>query len=370
MPQATQETSTTDSVAHGLARSPAGVGRPLVEIGSSTPPASFGPSRLHDRRGSRDRLGALDRLPRPAGLRFDDRAENADEQTPGTLSRPAARPPSVLTIDLEDWPVAVLGPRCAITDRVVQNTQRCLQILQWHGVTATFFILTRVAEQFPDLIGQVAAAGHEIASHGHGHELLTRLSPREFAADVGRSLDILERLTGRRPIGYRAPAFSIVRRTRWAGPILVDLGIQYSSSIFPIRHRRYGIPDAPVDFHRWTDCSLIECPPSAVEAFGGRWPVAGGGWFRLLPGAVVRSAIRQIHRAGRPAVLYMHPYELDPGGVGQHRRDGVRVSPWRELTQELFRSRFERRLHRLLESFRYLTLGECVRRFALTNATR
>lgn len=260
---------------------------------------------------------------------------------------------NVLTVDLEDWPVAVIDPSLEITPRVVENTKRLLQILRWHNVRATFFVLTRVAERFPDLVCEIHESGHEIASHGHGHELLTTISPRRFEADVRRSIEVLRDLTGAEPVGYRAPAFSVVESTRWAGPILARLGFRYSSSIFPIRHRRYGIPDMPRRFHRWSECDLIECPPATVRLAGRNWPVAGGGYFRLLPGPVARAAIRRINGEGLPAVLYVHPHELDPGGVAAHREAGVRFGWRRGWTQGLFRDRMERRLHRLLESFTF-----------------
>jgi polysaccharide deacetylase family protein (PEP-CTERM system associated) len=268
---------------------------------------------------------------------------------------------NALTIDLEDWPIAVLDPDHEVTGRVVENTLRCLQILRWHNVKATFFALTKVAEKHGDLIKEVHTAGHEIASHGHSHELLTRTTPRRFETDLLRSIDILACLTNRRPAGYRAPGFSIVQSTRWAGPILARHGFRYSSSIFPIHHRRYGIPDAPPWIHRWKDCDLIECPPATLRALGQNWPVAGGGYFRLLPGAVARFAIRRINRANLPAILYLHPYELDVDGVGFHKLQGTRVGPWRHLTQALFRSRMETRLHRLLEGFRFTTVDDLLR---------
>jgi polysaccharide deacetylase family protein (PEP-CTERM system associated) len=268
---------------------------------------------------------------------------------------------NVLTVDLEDWPIAVLGPEHEVTGRVVENTLRCLQILRWHNVKATFFVLTKVAQQFGDLIREVHAAGHEIASHGHGHELLTSITPDRFADDVRRSIDILTDLVGRRPVGYRAPGFSIVESTRWAGPILADLGFKYSSSVFPISHRRYGIPKAPRGIHRWDNCRLIECPP-ATYAFARRnLPVAGGGYFRLLPGAIARLAIRRINHHGMPAVLYMHPYELDIDGIGEHKLAGVKVGWWRHLTQSLFRDRMEGRMHRLLEASKFTTMQDLLR---------
>jgi polysaccharide deacetylase family protein (PEP-CTERM system associated) len=268
---------------------------------------------------------------------------------------------NALTIDLEDWPVAVLGPSHEISARVVENTRRCLQILRWHHVKATFFVLGRVAEQFPALVREVHAAGHEIAAHGYNHELLTNLTPQRFEADVRRSLDILTRLVGEPPVGYRAPAFSIVESTRWAGPILAGLGLKYSSSVFPIRHPRYGIADAPRHIHRWRDCRLIECPPATFRFFGRNWPVGGGGYFRLLPGPVARVAIRRLNRAQLPAILYLHPYELDVDGVSAHKRAGLRVGWRRQLTQQMFRGRTECRLHRLCEQFRFTTLRDLLK---------
>lgn len=266
-----------------------------------------------------------------------------------------------LTIDLEDWPAAVLDPRLEISDRVVENTRRCLHILQWSKVKATFFVLGRVAERFPQLIREVHAAGHEIASHGYGHELLTTITPVRFEEDVRRSIEILSGIVGQRPRGYRAPAFSIVESTRWAGPILADLGFTYSSSIFPIRHPRYGIPNAPRHVHRWKDCRLIECPPATLRLLGRNWPIAGGGYFRLLPGPVARQAIRRLNRQNQPAILYVHPYELDVNGIDWHRRHGTPVGLRRRLTQRLFRARIEQRLHRLCERFRFTTLSDLLR---------
>ncbi|HVP13601.1 MAG TPA: DUF3473 domain-containing protein [Phycisphaerae bacterium] len=265
---------------------------------------------------------------------------------------------NVLTIDLEDWPIAVLGAHHEVTGRVVENTLRCLQVLRWHNVKATFFVLTKVAQRYGDLIREVHAAGHEIASHGHGHQLLTAITPRQFEDDVRRSIDILGELVGCRPLGYRAPGFSIVESTRWAGPILADLGFKYSSSVFPIRHRRYGIPGAPRQIHRWKNCRLIECPLAAYACLGRNLPVAGGGYFRLLPGAVARFAIHRINSRGIPAILYMHPYELDVDGIREHRLAGLNVGWWRRVTQGLFRDRMEGRLHRLLESSRFTTMRE------------
>jgi polysaccharide deacetylase family protein (PEP-CTERM system associated) len=273
---------------------------------------------------------------------------------------------NALTIDLEDWPVAVIGPDQPISTRVVENTKRLLQILHWHHVKATFFVLSRVAEKFPELIHEVHQAGHEIASHGHTHELLTTISPHRFEEDVRRSIDILTDITGEKPLGYRAPAFSVVDSTRWAGRILADLGFQYSSSIFPIRHPRYGISEAPRGFHRWPDCNLLECPPATVQVAGHTLPIGGGGYFRLMPGFLARQAVRRVNSEGMPAVLYLHPYEFDPDGISRHRSEGVPVGVTRQFTQGLFRDRMEGRLHRLLDQFRFRPLKNLIPDYSLS----
>lgn len=269
---------------------------------------------------------------------------------------------NVFTVDVEDWPIGVLGPGYLVGDRVLQNTLHVLRILRRHRVAATFFVLTKVAQRFPELVRRIHDEGHEVASHGHAHELLTRMSPRAFERDVCRSIDVLGGIIGARPVGYRAPAFSVVRSTRWAGPILARLGFVYDSSVFPIRHRRYGIPEAPRGIHRWPDCDLIECPPATWRVCGLNLPVAGGGYSRLLPGAAVRAAIRRLNRTGMPAILYLHPYELDVHGVQAHRAAGIRVSPICHATQAMFRNRVEARLDRLLNEFEFTTMGEAVGR--------
>lgn len=293
----------------------------------------------------------------------DQLAANTEPADPPSMMHwlaptPGGRTLNAMTIDLEDWPIAVLGPDHDVTGHVVENTKRVLQVLSWHHVRATFFVLTKVALCFPELIQEIHAAGHEIASHGHGHELLTRISPRRFEQDVRLSIQILTDLVGTRPIGYRAPAFSIVEDTRWAGPILAGLGFKYSSSIFPIQHPRYGIPSAPRGFHRWQGCGLIECPPATARIMGRNLPVAGGGYLRLLPGGIVRWAIHRMNKNGMPAVLYLHPYELDIHGVSEHAAEGVQMGAYHQLTQGLFRSRIEHRLHRLMEKFSFAPLRE------------
>ncbi|GMU23982.1 MAG: hypothetical protein AMXMBFR13_40590 [Phycisphaerae bacterium] len=268
---------------------------------------------------------------------------------------------NALTVDLEDWGVSVLDPRCRVTDRVAVNTERILNFLAARGVRATFFALGRVCEAFPDLLPAIRDAGHEIASHGYGHELVYRLTPEQFARDLRLSSQIIESQSGRRPAGYRAPAFSITRQALWAGRILSEQGFSYSSSIFPINGRRYGIPDAPRFPHRWPDCDLMEFPLTTFQIAGHNLPACGGGYTRLFPAAVLRAAIQSANRQGQPAVIYLHPYELAPGETDWFRRNRFAFSWKRRLTQELWRSKVEQRLTQLLETFPFGPMAECLR---------
>ena len=281
---------------------------------------------------------------------------------------------NALTIDLEDWAQSVLDPALPVTGRVEDNTCRMLDLLDRHGVRATFFALGKVCERFDRLLPTIAAAGHEIASHGYGHELVYRLTPARLAEDLRRSIAIIEGQTGRRPLGYRAPAFSITDRSRWAGPILAELGFRYSSSVFPIAGRRYGIPDWPPIPQRWPDCDLIEFPPSTVRLAGRNWPACGGGYTRLLPAAVMAWAIRRLNRRGTPGVVYLHPYELSADEVRRFFQAGVRCSRAKRLTQSLWRSRVGPRVSRLLGEFAFGPMSEalaiCPRQEALPENAR
>jgi polysaccharide deacetylase family protein (PEP-CTERM system associated) len=258
---------------------------------------------------------------------------------------------NALTIDLEDWAQSVIDPTLPITDRVVVNTHRVLDWLNSRRIRATFFVLGKACERYPELLPAVAAAGHEIGTHGYGHELVFHLTPDQFRDDVERSIEVIESQIGVRPIGYRAPAFSITRRSLWAIPILEELGIRYSSSIFPIHHRRYGIPDAPLFPYRWHDCDMIEFPITTFRALGRSWPCVGGGYTRLLPAALMQHAVAQTNDLNQPAVVYLHPYEFAPGEVRGFQRDGVGVSRRRRWSQELWRSRVEPRLSALADRF-------------------
>jgi polysaccharide deacetylase family protein (PEP-CTERM system associated) len=240
---------------------------------------------------------------------------------------------NALTIDVEEhfqahaYEKAIgRGTWSGQPSRVAANTRRILDLLARHGARATFFVLGWVAEHHPDLVRDIAAAGHEVASHGYAHQLLYRQSADDFAEDLARSLTALRRATGgagNGVLGYRAPAFSLTDDSPWAPGILRAQGIRYDSSILPVTTgkggagaalrggKRYGVHGAS-RFAARLDGGLWEFPVSTVRFAGRNWPVAGGGYFRLYPLWLTRHAIRRINAEGRPAIVYLHPWEFDP----------------------------------------------------------
>jgi polysaccharide deacetylase family protein (PEP-CTERM system associated) len=234
---------------------------------------------------------------------------------------------NALTIDVEDYFQVSAFERYvdrsqwdSYSLRVVENTGRVLDLLDEFGVKATFFILGWVAQRCPALVRQIRDNGHEIACHGYGHELVYRIGPERFREDIRRSKGILEQLSGVQVRGYRAPSYSITKKSLWALDILIEEGFTYDSSIFPVYHDLYGIPDAPRFPYliERTSGAIREFPLSTYPLRLGskeyRLPVAGGGYLRLFPAALLRHCIAAINRReGQPAVLYFHPWEIDPG---------------------------------------------------------
>jgi polysaccharide deacetylase family protein (PEP-CTERM system associated) len=206
--------------------------------------------------------------------------------------------------------------------RVEASVDALLALLAEHQATATFFCLAWVAKGHPAMIRRIVSAGHEIASHGWWHRRVTTLTPTQFRYEVRVSKGLLEDVSGTRVIGYRAPSFSIVPGFEWALDILAEQGYRYDSSLFPIRRRGYGYPGAPAVPHERVTAAgpLLELPPATLSVCGMRFPAAGGGYLRQLPLALVQAAIRQHASRGTPAMLYIHPWELDPDqpriGVG------------------------------------------------------
>ncbi len=238
--------------------------------------------------------------------------------------------------------------------RVADNTHRLLDLLAAAGVRATFFVLGWVAERRPDLVKDLRAAGHEIASHGHWHRLIYTQTPDEFRADVRQARDVLQDILGEAVTAYRAPSFSVTRESLWALDVLVEEGFLLDSSIYPARHDRYGIPGAPPEPHRIERRAgaLWEFPPPVYRCVGRTLPVGGGGWFRLYPYGLTRHCLRAVNKAGRPFAAYLHPWEIDPD---QPRQSPGRMAAFRHYVNL---RRTEGRLVRLLRDFRFGTLSE------------
>ncbi|PCD04693.1 polysaccharide deacetylase family protein [Sphingomonas spermidinifaciens] len=207
-------------------------------------------------------------------------------------------------IDKADWP--------RLQHRVEANTDAVLALFEAAGVKATFFTLGWVAHHYPALIRRIVEAGHEIASHGWGHDRVFTFTPDQFRDDLARARAALEDAGGQKVTGYRAPSFSFDARTPWAHAVLAEAGYAYSSSIAPLAHDHYGWPDAPRRaFRPLPGCPLIEMPVTLAKVLG-REVTAGGGFFRLLPSSVVERAIVRSNAAGDPAIFYFHPWEIDP----------------------------------------------------------
>jgi polysaccharide deacetylase family protein (PEP-CTERM system associated) len=247
----------------------------------------------------------------------------------------------------EEWP--------SLPSRVNASTQRLLDLLDRNRVRATFFVLGWVAEREPALVREIASLGHEVACHGHGHRMITRLTRRELADDVVRAKATIEDVIGRPVHGYRAPTFSIVQETLWSLDVLAEAGFRWDSSIFPIVHDRYGIPDAPRFPHRRATSGgeIIEFPPSTIEVMGRRLPVAGGGYFRLLPYRMTRWALRRITEGeGQPAMVYLHPWELDP------EQPRLAAGAFAQVRHRINMHKTEARLARLIDEFEFAPAGE------------
>lgn len=254
-------------------------------------------------------------------------------------------------VRFEDWP--------AHASRVERNTRCLLDILEEYRAQATFFVLGWEAEQRPRLVREIARRGHEIASHGYRHRLVYSMTPAECRDDILRSKLLLEDITGTPVVGFRAASYSIVARSTWCLDVLIDLGFQYDSSIFPIHHDRYGIPAAkrfPHVLQRQLG-SIVEFPLSTVRYLGTNWPIAGGAYLRVLPGVAIRAGIRRINETEkRPAIVYLHPWEIDPD---QPRLKGSLRSRLRHYTNL---RRTESKLRRVLDAFSFGTVRDVLAR--------
>ena len=282
-------------------------------------------------------------------------AQQAASEGRVAQARCTAQLTNALSIDVEDYfQVSAFEsqfPRSAwdsVPCRVEANIDRLLGLLERHRANATFFTLGWIAQRYPHLVRRIADSGHELASHGYEHRRATDQSPQDFSADIVRARALLEDIAGRAVIGYRAPSFSIGTRNLWAFDCIARAGYRYSSSVYPIHHDHYGMPDAPRFPHKVAG-GVLEVPLTTARVFGVNLPAAGGGYFRLAPYALTRWAIARVNdRDQRAAVFYVHPWELDPA---QPRVTGARLRA--RFRHYLNLGRTEARLDRLLGDFRW-----------------
>lgn len=268
---------------------------------------------------------------------------------------PARAITNALTIDVEDYfQVSAFAPyiqRSSWDDRecrIERNVDLILTMLAAQGVHATFFTLGWIAERYPHLVRRIVAAGHELGSHGYGHERASDLDEKAFFHDIDRAKRLLEDLSGQVVSGYRAPSFSIGTGNLWAFDCLTRAGYRYSSSVYPINHDHYGMPNSPRFMYRVND-QLIEIPITTLRLMSTNLPASGGGYFRLLPYSISRQMLQRVNRVdGEPVVFYFHPWELD---ADQPRVPGINLKT--RFRHYLNLGRMEQRLTSLLQDFRW-----------------
>ncbi|MBI1425236.1 MAG: DUF3473 domain-containing protein [Gammaproteobacteria bacterium] len=269
---------------------------------------------------------------------------------------------NVLSVDVEDYfHVAALSETIKVDDwsnispRVVDNTRRLLDLFDRHNVKATHFVLGWVAERFPELVREIDTRGHEVASHGYSHQLVYDQSPDVFHEETRKSKAMLEDILGKPVHGYRAASYSITKKSLWALDILSDLGFKYDSSIFPIRHDRYGIPDAEPLPHKLKTPNgnhIVEFPLTTSSLFGVKMPAAGGGYFRLYPYALSKFLLRRVEKEHKPIVFYLHPWEID------HAQPRVKASALSTFRHYNNLDKCEGRLEKLLQDFSFTTMSD------------
>jgi polysaccharide deacetylase family protein (PEP-CTERM system associated) len=269
-----------------------------------------------------------------------------------------SEPVHCLSIDVEDWPQSTLDHSLPISERVVANTHTLLDLLAETGVRATFFVLGKVAEAHPSLSREIAVAGHEVGTHGYSHESVEAMPVSRFQEELHRSVEMLRQQTGQAVLGHRAADFSISGRSLHLLEHLGAQGLAYDSSIFPVRHPRYGVPGAwrmPHYVRCASGCMLIEFPLSTVRIAGLMLPAAGGGYLRLFPYWWTRNALRILQRQGIRATCYFHPYELD---ITEMAEIPYRVPARLRWSQSANRRSVRSKLQRLFSEFRFMPMAE------------
>jgi polysaccharide deacetylase family protein (PEP-CTERM system associated) len=243
------------------------------------------------------------------------------------------------SIDRNDWD--------SLEHRIVQNMNKTFEIFSRNSVKATFFVLGWIAERYPEIVKKIIENGHELASHGYGHQRVSDLTPVQFSEDIRRAKAILEDLSGQEVVGYRAPSYSIGEKNIWALQVLAEAGYQYSSSIYPIKHDHYGFPQAPRFAFREEKTGIIEIPISTLKINSRLFPAGGGGFFRFYPYFLSKWAIKKINQDdNEPVIFYFHPWELD---ANQPRQKNISIKS--RFRHYLNLSSTETRLDRLLVDF-------------------
>jgi polysaccharide deacetylase family protein (PEP-CTERM system associated) len=265
---------------------------------------------------------------------------------------------NALTIDLEEWyHISGIERYLKIAEfdkyapRVAENTVRLLDILSEAKVKATFFVLGSVAIKFPWLIRRIDDEGHEIATHSLNHKVVYNQTQDEFSNDLEEAIMFLSDIIGKKILGFRAPDFSITKKSLWAINILINHGIKYDCSIFPIRHPRYGIPNAPHFPYKIKD-DLIEFPPSTIKILNYSFPIGGGAYFRVLPYNIIKKAIKYLNIKGKPANMYLHPWEIDP------KQPRIKMPIVRYFMHYTNLSTTEKKLKCLLRDFKFAPVKE------------
>ncbi len=275
-----------------------------------------------------------------------------------------ARPVNTFTVDVEDWyqvadfdAVVPFDSWDRYESRVRRNTDRVLELCAERSVKGTFFVLTWNAERHPDVVRRIHDAGHEVATHGYAHRIVYEQSPDEFRADVARAKKTLEDITGEPVLGYRAPSFSFTKRSEWAPDVLLDLGFRYDSSVFPVKDSLYGMPDAerfPYVIRERDGHKLIEFPITTTVFLGRNFPLGGGGYLRVFPYLYMKWGMRRVNRhEGKSALVYVHPWEIDPG------QPRMKTAGRRGFSSHYVNlGRTEAKLRRLLRDFRFAPMRD------------
>ncbi|MFN8600893.1 MAG: XrtA system polysaccharide deacetylase [Candidatus Binatia bacterium] len=273
---------------------------------------------------------------------------------------------NAFSVDVEDWyQVSDFEAQVRFDEwdryesRVVANTRRVLSLLDEFGVKGTFFILTWNAERHPELVEDIASRGHEVATHGYAHRLVYEQGRDLYRQDLERSQQILERLTGKRARGYRAPSFSVTAKSMWALDVMLECGIEYDSSIFPVQDSLYGVPGAlrfPFVIHSVGERQLVEFPMTTARVGKRNLPLGGGAYLRVLPYPYMRWGMRRVNKEGQSAVVYLHPWEIDPEHPRLHSRGKRGVS-----SHYINLRAMEDKLRRLLSDFRFAPVSEVLK---------